>query len=233
MKLLQMINKYFMKINFLKIASILILSLVMILFVGCGSDDGNLKGESISLNNNLNKKDMASNFGTIKIQLYKEKAPITVENFIQLAEEGKYDDVPMHRIIDDFMIQGGDFTNKNGTGGHAARYHEGLGILGNEETWLIPDEFHDDLKHEYGSVSMANAGPNTGGSQFFIVNKKEGTPWLDGKHSVFGKVIEGMDVVEEISKVETDSYDIPIEPVIIKKVDIEQSDGSSIAVIEI
>ncbi len=148
-----------------------------------------------------------TNKGTIEIELFADKAPKTVENFVALAKKGFYDGVIFHRVIDDFMIQGGDPT---GTG---------MGGPGYE----IPDEFHPDLKHDSaGILSMANAGPNTGGSQFFITLVK--TPWLDGKHAVFGKVVKGMDVVKAIGKAETDFSDRPLENIVMKKVTIKGTD---------
>lgn len=220
---------------------ILLFSFALIL-TGCSSEN-NLSGEvqkgTENINNNLNeekmdtKKETSTITGTIKIELYSDKAPVTSQNFMDLAKAGKYDGAPFHRVIDDFMIQGGDFTNKNGTGGHAAQYHEGYGDPEDESTWVIPDEFDSSLKNEYGAISMANAGPDTGGSQFFIIDAKEGTPWLDGKHAVFGKVIEGMDIVEEISATPTDSMDKPISDIFMKKVRIEEQEGNPIAVIEI
>ena len=145
-----------------------------------------------------------TNKGTIEIELFADKAPKTVENFVALAKKGFYDGVIFHRVIDDFMIQGGDPT---GTG---------MGGPGYE----IPDEFHPDLKHDSaGILSIANAGPNTGGSQFFITLVK--TPWLDGKHAVFGKVVKGMDVVKAIGKAETDFSDRPLENIVMKKVTIK------------
>ena len=119
--------------------------------------------------------------GTIRLQLYEEQAPRTVANFEKLAGEGFYDNLTFHRVIDDFMIQTG-CPNGNGMGGPG---------------YTFEDEFHADLKHDGpGVLSMANAGPNTNGSQFFITHVA--TPWLDGKHSVFGKVLEGQDVVDKI-----------------------------------
>ena len=148
---------------------------------------------------------METNKGTIVLELYEDKVPITAGNFIDLANDGYYDGIIFHRVIRDFMIQGGDPTG-TGAGGHAAKYHEGYGDPANPDTWRIPDEFHDDLKHDSaGILSMANAGPNTGGSQFFITVKD--TPWLDGAHAVFGKVIEGLDVVIEISELDPDNTD--------------------------
>ena len=141
--------------------------------------------------------------GNFRIELFEDKAPLTTKNFINLVNKGFYNGLIFHRVIDDFMIQGGD-PKGNGTGGPG---------------YTIPDEFHPDLKHAEGVISMANAGPNTGGSQFFITLKA--TPWLDNKHAVFGKVIEGMDVVHAIGKVKTGAQDKPVEDVVIKKITIE------------
>ena len=150
-----------------------------------------------------------TNKGTIKVRLFGELTPKTVENFVGLAEKNYYDGIIFHRVIPDFMIQGGDPTG-TGTGG--------------ESVWggKFEDEFHPDLKNSYGALSMANAGPNTNGSQFFIVQAKEGTPWLDGAHTVFGQVFEGMDVVDAIAAVETNAADKPNEEVVMEKVTIEQ-----------
>lgn len=120
--------------------------------------------------------------GVIKFELYEYRAPITTKNFIDLAESGFYDELTFHRVIRGFMIQGGDPLG-SGAGGPG---------------YVIPDEFHPELKHTIGAVSMANAGPNTGGSQFFITEAPQ--PHLDGMHSVFGQVIEGQDVVEKIEQ---------------------------------
>ena len=120
--------------------------------------------------------------GVIKIELYENRAPITTKNFIDLAESGFYDGLTFHRVIRSFMIQGGDPLG-SGTGGPG---------------YVIPDEFHPELKHTTGTLSMANAGPNTGGSQFFITEAPQ--PHLDGKHSVFGQVMEGQDVVVKIEQ---------------------------------
>ena len=148
-----------------------------------------------------------TNHGTFEIELFEDKAPITVKNFIDLAEKGFYDGLIFHRVIDGFMIQGGD-PNGTGTGGPG---------------YVIPDEFHKDLKHDSeGVLSMANAGPNTGGSQFFIT--LAATPWLDGHHSVFGKVVKGMDVVREIGKVDTDFQDKPLAKVVMEKVTIRREE---------
>ena len=146
-----------------------------------------------------------TNMGSFKIELYKDKAPLTVGNFIKLVDKGFYNGLIFHRVIPDFMIQTGC---PHGTG------YGGPG-------YTIQDEFHPDLKHDSkGIVSMANTGqPNTGGSQFFITVAP--TPWLDGKHAIFGKVIEGMDVVEKISKVQTDRNDKPLKDVVINSITIK------------
>ncbi len=121
-----------------------------------------------------------TNRGTIKLELFADKAPRTVQNFVDLANKGFYDGLKFHRVISDFMIQTGDPTG-TGCGGPGYQFD---------------DEFHPDLKHDGpGALSMANAGPNTNGSQFFITHVA--CPWLDGHHSVFGKVVEGQDIVDK------------------------------------
>jgi cyclophilin family peptidyl-prolyl cis-trans isomerase len=149
-----------------------------------------------------------TNLGTIEIELFADQAPKTVENFVGLAEKGYYNGIIFHRVIADFMIQGGDPT---GTG------------RGGNSLWGAPfaDEIVPSLKHdEPGVLSMANAGLNTNGSQFFITVVP--TPWLDGKHTVFGKVINGMNVVYDISKVKTASGDKPVNDVVMESVKIEK-----------
>jgi peptidyl-prolyl cis-trans isomerase B (cyclophilin B) len=143
-----------------------------------------------------------TNHGAIAIELFDEDAPKTVENFLKLARDGFYDGVVFHRIIPDFMIQGGDPTGS------------GMGGPG----YTFEDEFNDH-KVERGALAMANAGPNTNGSQFFIVTTAA-APWLDGKHTVFGRVTEGMDAVDTIEAVETDGQDKPREPVVIERVEL-------------
>jgi len=147
---------------------------------------------------------LKTNFGDIKIELLHEDAPNLAENFVKLAENKKYDGTIFHRVIENFMIQGGDFENFNGTGGTSWKNKN------------LSDEFSPKLTHERGAVSMANKGPNTNGSQFFIVQKD--SKFLDGKHSIFGKVTSGMEVVDKIAKVKTDLNDSPLERVIIQKV---------------
>jgi peptidyl-prolyl cis-trans isomerase B (cyclophilin B) len=143
-----------------------------------------------------------TNHGPIEVELHEDDAPKTVENFRKLAADGFYDGVVFHRVIPDFMIQGGDPT---GTG---------MGGPG----YTFEDEFNDH-KVARGALAMANAGPNTNGSQFFIVTA-EATPWLDGKHTVFGRVTSGMDAVDAISQVETDASDKPREAVVIERVEL-------------
>jgi peptidyl-prolyl cis-trans isomerase B (cyclophilin B) len=120
--------------------------------------------------------------GPIKIELYADKAPLTVANFVNLVKRGFYDGLSFHRVIPDFMIQGG-CPQGTGTGGPGYRFE---------------DETKNGVRHERGVLSMANAGPNTNGSQFFITHIK--TDWLDGKHTVFGKVLEGLDVVDSVKQ---------------------------------
>jgi cyclophilin family peptidyl-prolyl cis-trans isomerase len=143
-----------------------------------------------------------TNHGSIEVELFDEDAPKTVENFVKLARDGFYDGVIFHRVIPDFMIQGGDPTG-TGTGGPG---------------YTFEDEFND-RKVVRGALAMANAGPNTNGSQFFVVTA-EATPWLDGKHTVFGQVTNGMDAVDSISSVDTDASDKPREEVVIERVEL-------------
>ena len=187
------------------------------------------KGDTVAL--------MHTNFGDIKILMLKEYAPKTCENFITHSKNGYYNGLIFHRVINDFMIQGGDPT---GTG------------CGGESIWgrSFQDEFHPLAHNIRGALCMANSGPNTNGSQFFIVQAKEvpvqmlsqmkqmpesfpeeiveayanmgGTPWLDFRHSVFGQVIEGMDVVDSIAATEVGPQDRPIKDVIIKGIEIEE-----------
>jgi peptidyl-prolyl cis-trans isomerase B (cyclophilin B) len=143
-----------------------------------------------------------TNHGPIAIELYDGEAPKTVENFRKLAGEGFYDGVIFHRVIPDFMIQGGDPTG-TGTGGPG---------------YTFEDEFNDHSVVR-GALAMANAGPNTNGSQFFIVTA-DACPWLDGKHTVFGRVTNGMDVVTAIEGVDTDGADRPRQDVVIERVEL-------------
>lgn len=175
-----------------------------------------------------------TNQGDIKLQLFPDQAPKTVKNFVELAKQGYYKGVIFHRVIPDFMIQGGDPTG-TGAGGES--------IYGQ----AFEDEFSEELFNFKGAFSMANAGPNTNGSQFFIVTNENvpadmvgqmkaagypdeviaryqegGTPWLDFHHTVFGQVIEGMDVAQKISQVKRDFRDRPEEDVVIEDVEIAE-----------
>ena len=177
--------------------------------------------------------EMNTTLGAIKIKLFPEHAPKTVENFLGHAKSGYYNGIIFHRVIQDFMVQGGDPT---GTG------------MGGESIWgnSFEDEFSDKLFNLRGALSMANAGPNTNGSQFFIVQMKHlpsdmlrqlqgagfpeeiieayaqngGTPWLDHKHTVFGHVVEGMDIVDKIADVEKDFRDKPLDDVKIESITV-------------
>jgi peptidyl-prolyl cis-trans isomerase A (cyclophilin A) len=142
--------------------------------------------------------------GTFKIELFEDRAPITTKNFVDLVDKKFYEGVIFHRVIAGFMIQGGDPT---GTGRGGPDY-------------TIKDEFHASLKHDgVGVLSMANAGPNTGGSQFFIT--LAATPWLDNKHAVFGKVIDGLDVVRTIGSTAVGRNDKPVQDVVIQRIALE------------
>jgi len=143
--------------------------------------------------------------GPIKVELFADKAPLTVANFVNLVKHGFYDGLIFHRVIADFMIQGGCPLG-NGTGGPG--YH-------------FADEFHPSLRHDGpGKLSMANSGPGTNGSQFFVT--VAATPWLDNRHTIFGEVIEGQDVAVKISQAPRDSGDRPRTPIILKSVRIER-----------
>jgi peptidyl-prolyl cis-trans isomerase-like 1 len=193
---------------------ILIMLFVVFIAASCAQNNSENKNRSEEKVMSEEKNDsttvavIETNMGTIEIELFADKTPKTVENFAGHAEKGYYNGVVFHRVIDGFMIQGGDPT---GTG------------RGGESIWggKFKDEFVSDLRHDSaGILSMANAGPNTNGSQFFIT--LAATPWLDGKHTVFGKVINGMDVVSAIGKVEKGPGDRPVNDVIMKEVKIEK-----------
>ncbi len=143
-----------------------------------------------------------TNHGPIEVEFFDDDAPKTVENFRKLAGEGFYEGVIFHRVIPDFMIQGGDPTG-TGTGGPG---------------YTFEDEFNDH-KVERGALAMANAGPNTNGSQFFVVTTAA-APWLDGKHTVFGRVTGGMDAVDSIEKTETNAQDKPLSDAVIERVEL-------------
>jgi peptidyl-prolyl cis-trans isomerase B (cyclophilin B) len=150
----------------------------------------------------MSQATLHTNAGAIVLELFDEDAPKTVENFRKLAADGFYDDLIFHRVIPDFMIQGGcpEGTGRGGPG------------------YTFEDEFNDH-KVARGALAMANAGPNTNGSQFFIVTTGA-APWLDGKHTVFGAVVEGMDAVDAIESTATDGSDKPLEPQKIERVEL-------------
>jgi cyclophilin family peptidyl-prolyl cis-trans isomerase len=145
---------------------------------------------------------LQTNHGPIEVELFDDEAPRTVENFVNLSRDGFYDGLTFHRVIPDFMIQGGD-PRGDGTGGPGYQFED------------EPNE-HRVVR---GALAMANAGPNTNGSQFFIVTTEE-APWLDGKHTVFGRVSEGMEVVDRISELPRDSRDRPTEDARIDRVEL-------------
>jgi peptidylprolyl isomerase len=183
----------------MKKAIITSLLIVMALFlVSCGG-------------NTMKTAVFETNVGTIEIELFTEKMPITTQNFIDLAEKGFYEGTRFHRVISGFMIQGGDPLSKD----TSKQNMWGTGDPG----YKIKDEFDKTLSNAPGTIAMANAGPNTGGSQFFInlVNNN----FLDSKHPVFGKVVKGMDVVEKIGSVKTGQADRPVEDVVIEKITIK------------
>jgi peptidyl-prolyl cis-trans isomerase B (cyclophilin B) len=150
----------------------------------------------------MSKATLQTNSGPITVEFFDDDAPKTVENFRKLADEGFYDGLIFHRVIPDFMVQGG-CPEGTGTGGPG---------------YTFEDEFNDH-KVVRGALAMANAGPNTNGSQFFIVTTGA-APWLDGKHTVFGEITDGMDVVDAIEASETDARDKPLEAKTIEKVEL-------------
>lgn len=169
-----------------------------------------VKNLAVKTNNIARGAIIKTNFGDIELSLFPDKAPITVDNFVKLSEAGFYNGTLFHRVIKDFMIQGGDPLSKesnlalHGTGGPG---------------YTFQDEINDE-KMVRGVIAMANAGPNTNGSQFFIVTAEQ-TPWLDGKHTVFGRVVKGMDIVDKISMVGVNEQDQPVSDVIIEQVIIK------------
>lgn len=207
---------------------ILLSMFLIVLFLGCNAQNKteqteNKQQDTIKkteetkpMTENLNdpKKDLIAviktNMGTVEIKLFPDKAPTTVENFVGLANKGYYNGIIFHRVIDGFMIQGGDPT---GTG------------RGGESFWgsKFEDEFTPELTfNKEGILAMANAGPGTNGSQFFITLAP--TPHLNNHHTIFGQVVKGMDVVRSIGKVKTGAMDKPVNPVTMESVTIEKRD---------
>jgi len=191
--------------------------LLLVLLVGCAGSSSNVA--SNESNDDMSEVEMErthvvlqTSMGNIEIELFNDLVPATAGNFKKLVEKGFYDGIIFHRVIPDFMIQGGD-PDGRGTGGPG---------------YSIKDEFHKEARNVRGSISMANSGPNSGGSQFFI-NVVDNS-FLDfddmrapnSKHAVFGKVVSGLEVVDEISKVKTGSGDVPVETVVIEKAFVKQ-----------
>ncbi len=189
--------------------------LFVLIILGCKDSNSNNNNESNIMTDSTVTKDsmlvavIQTNMGPVEVELFEKQAPKTVENFVGLANKGYYDGIIFHRVIDNFMIQGGDPT---GTGS------------GGESLWGKPfeDEIDPSLTFDQpGYLAMANAGPNTNGSQFFITTVP--TTWLNGHHTIFGKVINGMDVVNAIGKVPTSKPgDKPLKDVVIEKITIEK-----------
>jgi len=180
---------------------IILFALAAVVFIS-GCITGNIIGGEDPMKGNTAVFD--TSMGTFRIELFINEAPLTTANFMKLVNQGFYNGLKFHRVIAGFMIQGGD-PNGDGTGGPG---------------YMIKDEFHEDLTHgSEGILSMANAGPNTGGSRFFITLAP--ASWLDGKHSVFGKVTDGIEVVRAIGNVETSAMDRPVKDITVNKVTIE------------
>jgi cyclophilin family peptidyl-prolyl cis-trans isomerase len=162
--------------------------------------------------------------GKLSLELFDEDAPLHVENLLAHTNNGMYDQVLFHRVIDGFMIQGGDFESGDGTGGYAANFY-GFGDPDDQSTWTVPDEADNGLGHIPGALSMAKtSAPNSGGSQFFFVDRDSTPSHLDGVHTVFGRAayglydgseVSGLDIVDFISQVETSFSDVPVQPVTI------------------
>ena len=189
--------------------SLMLLAAMLILTTGCFAADGKNSADNGGKEKVANRIAVfETNKGTFEIELFEDKTPITTKNFIDLAQKGFYDGVIFHRVIDGFMIQGGD--------------PEGTGMGG--PGYTIEDEFLPELTFDgEGILAMANTGrPHTGGSQFFITLAK--TDWLNGKHTIFGKVVQGMEVVREIGHSKTDFSDRPVQEVVMEKVTIKDAE---------
>ncbi len=189
----------------------LIILVIIVLLIGYASGNSKTENREIKIIKNMteNKKiiSLETSLGNIELELYPDSAPKTVENFIKLAGDDFYNDTKFHRVIKGFMIQGGDPYTKGtdesvyGTGGPGYKF----------------EDEPNDLPMVRGMIAMANSGPDTNGSQFFIITAKE-TPWLIGKHTVFGKVIAGMDVVDKIENSKVNENDLPLTPVVVSKI---------------
>lgn len=188
---------------------IILLSFLSLLLFGCLPSGDNANPDNMP--DQITQAILKTNLGDITVKLYVDDAPKTTANFIKLAQEGFYNNTKFHRVIQDFMIQGGDPLSKD----DSLKNRWGTGDPG----YKFEDEFNDH-KLVRGSLAMANSGPNTNGSQFFIVTK-DSTPWLDGKHTNFGEITDGMKVVEKIENVETEGSDRPVENVIIETIELK------------
>ena len=188
----------------------IVIIIVIVLLIGFASGGNSIKNKNSMTNLKGQVIVMETNLGNIELELYIEKAPKTVENFLKLVKDGFYDNTQFHRVIKDFMIQGGDPYTKGedtsvyGTGGPGYKF---------------ADE-PNDLPMVRGMLAMANSGPDTNGSQFFIITAVE-TPWLVGKHTVFGKVISGMEVVDKIENSKINQNSLPLTPIVVSKVVIK------------
>jgi cyclophilin family peptidyl-prolyl cis-trans isomerase len=218
--------------------TLLLLSVMMVFAFGCSNDDSKeeksdesnaksteqtttLKEQKMpervkidpstfeDLSSQYKKAKLETNVGSIVVELFNEESPETVNNFLNLAKIDFYNGTIFHRVIKNFMIQGGDPLSKSDN-----KALHGTGDPG----YKFEDEFNDE-KLVRGSLAMANSGPNTNGSQFFIVTAKE-TPWLDGMHTNFGKVIEGMDIIDQIENTQTDQRDHPLKDIVIKNIEL-------------
>jgi len=198
-------------------------AILALLLVGCNADTTTLPSNTTTTMNTIDQLAMPeigeeilvfkTNMGVIKARLFKEGIPETHKNFVFHVEEGNYDGTIFHRVMDGFMIQGGDIDGLDGMGGYS---YKGKGTA-------IGEEFTPELRHHRGALSMAKTQfPNTTGSQFFIVQAEEGTPFLDDVHSVFGQVFEGMEVVDDIAAVEVDGMDKPFDEVVVESVSLEK-----------
>ena len=222
--------------NWLKIGFIAILALVVLAEVGYIGWKKFFKEGAMTIKDN-EVATLSTNLGDIQIQLYRSVAPKTVDNFVSLSKEGFYDGVRFHRVIKEFMIQAGDPLSKDvsqkskwGTGGPDYKFEDEINpwylgldsetIKSYQDQGYIYDHDLLSMKNDVGVIAMANSGPNTNGSQFFIITEAPQSH-LDGKHTVFGEVIVGMDVVKKIAAVETDASDRPLEDVIINSITID------------
>jgi cyclophilin family peptidyl-prolyl cis-trans isomerase len=194
-------------IYFAALGGALVVTVVYFMMNGISREDSNISKAYVGGVSKISSATIETNVGNIVVEFFSDKAPKTVENFVKLAKSGFYNETKFHRVIRDFMIQGGDPLSK---GDNENLY--GRGGPG----YTFKDEIND-VKLVRGILAMANSGPNTNGSQFFIITAKE-TPWLQGKHTAFGKVVGGMNVVDLISKVETKDNDIPVKPIVIKSI---------------